>query len=59
MGAGAGVEEPFRERWTWSRKADHDFVQQEQELKLDTDLTRAVHALALEIHGRVVTDRAS
>jgi uncharacterized membrane protein len=35
-------------------KADHDFVAQEQELKTNTDLTRAVHALALEIHRQVV-----
>jgi uncharacterized membrane protein len=35
-------------------KADHDFVEQEQELKLNTELTRAVHALALEIHRQVV-----
>jgi len=34
-------------------KADHDFVEQEQELKVNTELTRAVHALALEIHGKV------
>ncbi|MEX2292600.1 MAG: DUF1003 domain-containing protein [Acidimicrobiales bacterium] len=37
-------------------KADHDFVEQEQELKLNTELTRAIHALASEIHDRVVTD---
>lgn len=36
-------------------KADHDFVEQEQELKLNTELTRAIHQLATEIHGRVVT----
>jgi uncharacterized membrane protein len=36
-------------------KADHDFVQQELELKTNTELTRAVHALATEIHQRVVT----
>jgi uncharacterized membrane protein len=35
-------------------KADHDFVEQEQELKVNTELTRAVHALATEIHSRVV-----
>lgn len=35
-------------------KADHDFVEQEQELKLNTELTRAIHQLAQEIHGRVV-----
>ena len=37
-------------------KADHEFYEQEQELKLNTELTRAIHALATEIHGRVVTD---
>jgi uncharacterized membrane protein len=36
-------------------KADHDFVEQEQELKLNTELTRAIHGLATEIHSRVVT----
>ena len=36
-------------------KADHDFVEQEQELKTNTELTRAVHALAQEIHDHVVT----
>ena len=35
-------------------KADHDFLEQEQELKLNTELTRAIHALATEIHGEVV-----
>ena len=39
-------------------KADHDFVEQEQELKTNTELTRAVHALATEIHDRIVTDPA-
>ncbi len=37
-------------------KADHDFIEQEQELKTNTELTRAVHALALEIHRRVIDD---
>ena len=36
-------------------KADHDFIEQEQELKLNTELTRAIHDLATEIHSRVVT----
>jgi uncharacterized membrane protein len=35
-------------------KADHDFREQEQELKLNTELTRAVHALASEMHARIV-----
>ena len=35
-------------------KADHDFNEQEQELKLNTELTKAIHALAQEIHASVV-----
>ena len=35
-------------------KADHDFVEQELELKTNTELTRAVHELTLEIHRRVL-----
>jgi uncharacterized membrane protein len=34
-------------------KADHDFVEQEEELKVNTELTRAVHALAVEMHAEV------
>jgi uncharacterized membrane protein len=34
-------------------KADHDFVQQEQELKANTDLTRAIHELTREVHAQV------
>jgi uncharacterized membrane protein len=37
-------------------KADHDFVEQEQELRTNTELTRAIHALATDIHARVVRD---
>lgn len=37
-------------------KADHDFLVQEHELNVNTELTRAIHTLATEIHGRVVTD---
>jgi uncharacterized membrane protein len=36
-------------------KADHDFLEQELELKTNTEVTRAIHALATEIHSRVVT----
>jgi len=36
-------------------KADHDFVEQEQELKANTELTRAIHALTTEIHRHIVT----
>jgi uncharacterized membrane protein len=32
-------------------KADRDFNEQESELHANTDLTKAIHALALEIHS--------
>src|SRR5436190_15716813 len=35
-------------------KADHDFIEQELELKNNTDLTRAIHVLTVEIHSRMV-----
>ncbi len=35
-------------------KADHDFLEQELELKTNTELTRAIHALTQEIHRRLV-----
>jgi uncharacterized membrane protein len=37
-------------------KADHDFVESELELKSNTDLTRQIHALTVELHRRVVTE---
>ena len=36
-----------------SAKADHDFVAQEKELELNTDLTRQIHELTMQIHERV------
>ena len=36
-------------------KADHDFVQQDRQLAINTELTRAIHALTTEIHARIVT----
>jgi uncharacterized membrane protein len=38
-------------------KADHDFVEQELELKTNTELTRAVHVLATQIHEHIVAER--
>ena len=35
-------------------KADHDFVVQEQELQLNTELTRQIHLLTTAIHSQVV-----
>ncbi len=41
-------------------KADHDFVEQELELKTNTDLTRQIHLLTTELHRRAVaSDRTS
>jgi uncharacterized membrane protein len=37
-------------------KADHDFNEQELELKTNTELTRAIHVLTTELHRRVVDD---
>ena len=37
-------------------KADHDFVAEEQELKLNTKLTREIHELTREVHDRIVGD---
>jgi uncharacterized membrane protein len=38
-------------------KADHDFTEQELELKINTELTRAIHTLTTELHRRLVVDR--
>jgi uncharacterized membrane protein len=35
-------------------KADHDFVEQELELKHNTELTTAIHVLTTEIHAAVL-----
>ena len=35
-------------------KADHDFVEEVQELKLNTALTREIHELTRDLHERIV-----
>jgi uncharacterized membrane protein len=35
-------------------KADHDFVEEEQELKLNTELTREIRELTRELHEHVL-----
>jgi uncharacterized membrane protein len=35
-------------------KADHDFREQEQELKTNTELTRAIHRLTSELHEHLL-----
>ena len=37
-------------------KADHDFVEEELELKANTELTRAIHALTTDIHQKLMAD---
>ncbi|MEY9835212.1 DUF1003 domain-containing protein [Streptacidiphilus sp. EB103A] len=39
-------------------KADHDFVEQELELKTNTELTRAIHAMTTELHRRLVDQQS-
>ena len=40
-------------------KADHEYVEGEQELKLNTELTRAIHELTREVHERVVGNEST
>ena len=37
-------------------KADHDFRESELELKLNTQLTREIHVLTVELHRRLVEE---
>jgi uncharacterized membrane protein len=37
-------------------KADHEFKEQELELKTNTELTRAIHRLTTELHRRVIEE---
>jgi uncharacterized membrane protein len=39
-------------------KANHDFNEQELELKSNTEITRAIHELTTEIHRRVVDSQS-
>ena len=39
-------------------KADHDFTEQELELKTNTQLTREIHVLTTELHRRFMGDAA-
>jgi uncharacterized membrane protein len=40
-------------------KADHDFTEQELELKTNTELTREIHILTTELHRRVFGESSS
>ncbi|MFF0458564.1 DUF1003 domain-containing protein [Nocardia africana] len=37
-------------------KADHDFAEEELELKTNTELTRAIHVMTTELHRRIIVD---
>jgi len=37
-------------------KADHDFVEQELELKSNTEITRTIHKLTTELHRRIIDE---
>ncbi len=39
-------------------KADHDFTEQELELKTNTQLTREIHTLTTELHSRLLDEPA-
>lgn len=39
-------------------KADHDFAAQTLELRANTELTQAIHAMTAELHLRLVGDKA-
>ncbi|MFF4548139.1 hypothetical protein [Streptomyces sp. NPDC001435] len=39
-------------------KADHDFIEQELELKTSTELTRAIQVMTAEPHRRLIEDGA-
>jgi len=39
-------------------KADHDYSEEEQLLKENTDLTKAIHELTKEVHARLVGSQA-
>jgi uncharacterized membrane protein len=37
-------------------KADHDFTESELELKHNTELTQTIHAIAVELHQKLLTE---
>jgi len=39
-------------------KADHDFVEQEMELKTNTEITREIHTLTTELHRRLLANQS-
>jgi len=41
------------------QQADHDFTQQELELKTNTELTCEIHRLTAELHTRLIDHRTA
>lgn len=41
----------------WMAKADHDFVANEQELKVNTELTKAIHDMTTALHNQICGDQ--
>jgi uncharacterized membrane protein len=39
-------------------KAEHDFVEQELELKTNTEITKQIHTLTTELHRRLILDQS-
>jgi uncharacterized membrane protein len=37
-------------------KADHDFTEEDEELKTNTELTREIHGLTTELHRRLIDE---
>jgi uncharacterized membrane protein len=48
-----------RQAKTAEAKANHDFVEQEQELKINTELTKVIHGLAEEMHAAICAPKKS
>jgi hypothetical protein len=49
-------DRPERQAAFQQAKADHDFNEQELELKTNAELTRAIHALTTELHRRLLDE---
>jgi len=49
---------PNRQAAFQQAKADHDFTEQELELKTNTDLTREIDRLTIELHNRLLDQPA-
>jgi len=55
--AAAGMIGQNRQAAFQQAKADHDFTEQELELKTNTELTREIDKLTTELHKRLIDDQ--